>query len=151
MPQSLAEIYLHVVFSTKNRVPYLRDPTIREDLFGYLKGTCDGLHCPSIRTGGWEDHIHILCRFGRTISVADFLKEVKVASSSWLKLQDKRLGDFHWQAGYGAFSLSPSHIGGAIEYIKNQDEHHRTVSFQEEFRRLCSKYGVEIDERYVWD
>src|SRR5687768_17451808 len=133
MPQSLAEIYLHVVFSTKNRVPYLRDPTIREDLFGYLKGTCDGLQCPSIRTGGWEDHIHILCRFGRTISVADFIKEIKVASSSWMKLKDKRLSDFHWQAGYGAFSLSPSHIDRVIDYIKNQDEHHRTVTFQEEF------------------
>jgi putative transposase len=151
MPQSLAEIYLHVVFSTKNRTPHLCDAALRNELFGYLLGTCDALQCPSIRTGGWEDHVHILCRFGRTISVAEFVKGVKIASSSWLKLQDKRLGSFHWQAGYGAFSISPGHVETLVEYIKDQDEHHRTTTFQEEFRRLCAKYGVKIDERYAWD
>jgi putative transposase len=150
MPQSLAQIYLHIVFSTKNRVPHMRHFD-REQLFLYLKGTCDGLGCPSIRTGGWEDHIHILCRFGRTITVADLIKGLKIASSVWVKDTFKGMNDFHWQLGYGAFSISPGHVDELIKYIESQDEHHRTETFQEEFRRLCMKYGIEIDERYCWD
>jgi REP element-mobilizing transposase RayT len=151
MPQSLAEIYLHIVFSTKNRYPFLRDKVIRERMFAYLKGTCDGLKCPSIRTGGWEDHIHILCRFGRTIAVADLVKELKVASSTWVKEEFRGMKDFHWQLGYGAFSISHSQIPDVNLYIENQEEHHHRESFQDEVRRICALHDVKIDERYAWE
>ena len=101
--------------------------------------------------GGVEDHVHVLCRLGKTIDVADLIRDLKRDSSKWIKSEQPRLAEFHWQQGYGAFSISPSHVDALKEYIINQEEHHRHESFQDEFRRLCKKYGLEIDERYVWD
>ena len=98
-----------------------------------------------------EDHVHILCRLAKTIAVADLIRELKRDSSKWIKGENPELQPFQWQSGYGAFSISPGHVDALKEYIANQPEHHRQVSFQDEFRRLCQKYGVEIDERYVWD
>lgn len=151
MSQSLAQIYLHIVFSTKDRRAYLQDASLRAELHNYLGGTCNTLDCPVIRVGGVADHVHILCRFGKTIKVADFVRELKRDSSKWLKTKSPSLDDFHWQKGYGAFSVSPSHVEALRRYIGNQEEHHRTESFQDEFRRLLRKYQVEYDERYVWD
>lgn len=147
MPQSLVQIYLHIVFSTKDRRPFLTDQSLRTKLHAYLAGTCNALKCPAIIVGGVEDHVHILCRFGKTIDVAVLIRE----SSKWVKDQDRKLFDFHWQSGYGAFSVSPSHVPKLKTYISEQEEHHKQVSFQDEFRGHCQKYGVEIDERYVWD
>jgi REP element-mobilizing transposase RayT len=153
MPQSLAQIYLHLVWSTKNRHPFLQDQQVREDLWGYMQGICENLDCPSLRIGGLADHVHILCRFGRSISVADLVRDVKRDSTTWLKEQFPLLSEFHWQAGYGAFSISPGHVPGLKDYIANQEQRHREnrETYQDEFRRLCRKYGVAIDERYVWD
>ena len=151
MPQSLAQIYLHIVFSTKDRRPFLHDRAIREEMHAFLGGECKKLDCPVLRVGGTADHVHIVCRLGRTISVAELVKELKRESSQWVKTRDASLADFYWQAGYGAFSVSPSHVEILREYIANQEEHHRTESFQDEFRRLLTKYGIEWDERYVWD
>jgi len=151
MPQSLAQIYLHIVFSTKDRHPFLRDPKIREAAHAYLGGICNNLDCPVLRVGGSEDHVHILCRFGRTITVADLVKELKRESSKWLKAKSPELSDFFWQNGYGAFSVSPTHVEMLRKYIANQEEHHRNESFQDEYRRLLRKYGLEWDERYVWN
>jgi len=95
--------------------------------------------------------VHILNRLGRTIDLAALVREIKRESSKWIKENDPRLRGFQWQAGYGAFSISPSHVDALVRYIEDQEEHHRVVSFQDEFRRICKKYGVEIDERYVWD
>ena len=120
-------------------------------MHNYLGGTCNGLDCPVVRVGGAKDHVHILCCFGRTISIADFIKELKRASSQWAKTKDPSLADFYWQSGYGAFSISPGHVADLVAYIENQEEHHRTETFQDEFRRLMTKYGIEWDERYVWD
>lgn len=147
----MAQIYLHIIFSTKGRVPYLRDNALRTETFLYIKGVCDNLECPSVQTGGWEDHIHVLCRFSRTIKVCDLIKEIKVASSTWIKDKSSRMQAFHWQAGYGAFSISPGHVDRLVKYIQDQDDHHRTESFQDELRRICKMYGVELDERYAWD
>jgi hypothetical protein len=83
--------------------------------------------------------------------VSELVREVKRSSSDWLKDQATSLRNFYWQAGYGAFSVSPSHVQTIEDYIANQLEHHRQESFQDEFRRLCLKYEVKIDERYVWD
>src|SRR5262245_29404873 len=110
MPQSLAQIYLHIVFSTKERRPYLQDRPLREELHAYLGGACNELGCPVICVGGVEDHVHLGCRLGRSIAVADLLLEIKRQSSIWIKTKARDLYDFHWQNGYGAFSLSPAHV-----------------------------------------
>lgn len=151
MPQSLVQIYVHIVFSTKHRQPLLRDLALRERMHAYLAGICNNQRSPSIRVGGVDDHVHILCRLSKTLDVSTLIRELKRDSSKWIKTQDPQLKDFQWQEGYGAFSVSPSHVDALIEYITNQVEHHRQETFQDEFRRLCEKYGVAIDERYVWD
>jgi putative transposase len=102
-------------------------------------------------TCGVADHVHILCRLSRTMSIADLVAELKRESSKWIKVRDPRLAKFHWQDGYGAFSISPSHVEALQEYIRTQEEHHRHEGFQAEFRRILEKYEVEFDERYVWD
>ena len=153
MPQSLCQIYLHLVFSTKGRVPHLQDNELRDELHRYLGGVCRNHDSPSMQIGGVADHVHLLVRLTKSISVADLVRELKRDSSKWIKIRssDPYLQDFHWQAGYGAFSISPSHIDAVSHYKSSQDEHHRQESFQDEFRRMCRKYGIEVDERYVWD
>jgi putative transposase len=151
MPQSLSQIYLHLVFSTKDRKPFLVDEAFRDRTHAYLVGICNNLGCPTLRVGGVADHVHMLCRFGKTIEVANLIRDLKRDSSKWIKDEQPQLDNFHWQRGYGAFSVSPSHVEALIEYIAGQEEHHKTVSFEDEFRRICQRYGVEIDERYAWD
>jgi putative transposase len=106
--------------------------------------------CPVLRVGGVADHVHILCRLGRSITVAELIKELKRESSAWVKTKAASLSDFYWQNGYGAFSVSPAHVEALREYIANQEAHHHTESFQDEMRRVLTKYGREWDERYVW-
>jgi len=151
MPQSLVQIYVHLVFSTKSRQLFLTDAVTRDRLHAYLAGICKGAEAPALIVGGATDHVHILCRLAKTLSVADLVRDLKRDSSSWVKTEFPQLGDFYWQLGYGAFSVSPSHVDALMTYIANQMEHHRTETFQDEFRRLCRKYGVKLDERYVWD
>jgi REP element-mobilizing transposase RayT len=151
MSQSLTQIYLHMIFSTKLRRPFLSDPDVRCKTHGYLVGTCRNLDSPSLLIGGVEDHVHILCRLSKNWTVSAFIRELKRDSSKWIKTLGQHLKDFHWQGGYGAFSVSPGHMDQLKQYIANQEEHHRTETFQEEFRRICAKYGVDLDERYAWD
>ena len=151
MPQSHAQIYLHIVFSTKNRHPFLSDRAIRDELHKYLGGTCNNLECPVLRVGGVEDHVHILCRFSRKTSIAELVKELKRESSQWLKTKSPDLSEFYWQSGYGVFSVSASNVEDVREYIADQEKRHQTMTFQEEFRHLLRKHGREWDERYVWD
>jgi REP element-mobilizing transposase RayT len=151
MSQSLAQVYLHIVFSTKGRRPLLHDASVREELHNYLGGTCKNLESPVLRVGGIADHVHVFCRLGRTTTIADLVKELKRESSQWLKNKRPDLSDFFWQNGYGAFSVSPGHVEWIRDYIARQEEHHRTTTFQDEFRKLLKKYGLEWDERYVWD
>jgi putative transposase len=151
MSQSLVQIYVHIVFSTKERRPFLQDPIIRGRMHAYLQGICEKQKSPSIAIGGVEDHVHILCRLGKTLDVSALIKALKQSSSIWIKSEFAKQRAFHWQNGYGAFSVSPSHVPALKEYIHNQEEHHRRESFQDEFRRLLKKYGIEYDERYVWD
>lgn len=145
------QVYVHLVFSTKHRQPFLQEKEFRERTHAYLAGICRNLECPALTIGGVSDHVHILCRFGKSIELATLLREVKRDSSKWIKEKNARLAEFQWQAGYGAFSVSPSHVEALRKYIANQEAHHRRESFQDEFRRICQKYGVPIDERYVWD
>jgi len=151
MPQSLAQVYLHLVWSTKQRQPFLTSRGDREKLHAYVAGTCHNLNCSSLKVGGVEDHMHVLCRLSRTMSIADLVRDLKRASSGWVKTLSRKLKEFDWQNGYGAFSISPSHVEALKTYIRDQEIHHRRESFQDEFRRLLRKYGLEFDERYVWD
>jgi REP element-mobilizing transposase RayT len=151
MGQSLSQIYLHVVFSTKNRVPFLHDRMLREKMHAYLAGTCRNLHSPSLIVGGVEDHVHLLLRLAKDLSVSVLVRELKRESSKWVKSLAPDLAGFYWQQGYGAFSISPAHVEPLREYIIKQEDHHRRETFQDEFRRLLKKYEVEYDERYVWD
>jgi len=151
MAQSLVQIYLHTVFSTKNRHPFLKNKETRERLHAYLAGICRNLDCPALIIGGIEDHVHLLTRHSKNISVADFLRELKRDSSKWIKTSGTDFKRFSWQNGYGSFSVSPSHVPAVEKYIEGQEGHHRRETYQDEYRRLCRKYGVEIDERYVWD
>ena len=148
MPQSLSNILIHVVFSTKTRQPVIT-PNISQELWKYLGATCSAQGCPPKRVGGTADHVHILCGLSRTIQVSALAEEVKTTSSKWMKAQG--IADFAWQSGYGAFSIGQSQCDDAIAYIDRQADHHRRQTFQEEYREFLKKYQVEFDERYVWD
>ena len=149
MAQSLAKVYLHIVFSTKRRRPLLIDEAVRKQCHAYLAGACKARGSPSLIVGGVADHVHILCTLARDESISVLIRELKRESSKAMK--EKGLSSFYWQAGYGAFPISPSHVAAVKQYIKDQESHHRKESFQSEFRRLLKKYEVEYDERFVWD
>jgi len=151
MSQSLSAVYLHAVFSTKDRMRFLRDPLVRIEMHAFLGGISKQLDCPSIIVGGTDDHVHHLFMLSRTITQADWFKETKRVSSLWIKEREPRLRKFAWQAGYGAFSVSASDIDAVRQYIANQAEHHRKITFQDEFRNMLKEHGLEWDERYVWD
>jgi len=150
MPQSLSAVYIHLVFSTKERRPFLRDERVRNSLHSYLGGISKQLGCAPMVTGGVEDHVHLLARLGRTITQVEWVKELKRVSNLWLKEQHL-LRDFEWQGGYADFSVSASNLEQVKKYIANQREHHRQMNFQDELRALFRKHCVEWDERYVWD
>jgi putative transposase len=151
MPQSLAKILIHSVFSTKERRAFLRDPALREELHRYLGGILVNLDCQPIIVGGVEDHIHLLAALSRTCQASAMIKEVKRGSSIWLKTKNPDLHDFAWQNGYGMFSVGFSQIAAVQKYILNQQEHHQKHSFQDEFRSLLNRYEIGFDERFLWD
>ena len=150
MGQSLVKNYLHIVFSTKHR-QLLISEAIEDELYNYLGGICKALECPSIKIGGYYDHVHILCILSKKITLMKLLEEVKSHSSKWIKTKDVSLKNFYWQDGYGAFSVNPAEVDVVIKYIANQKQHHSKVTFQDEYRKFLKKYKVEYDERYVWD
>ena len=150
MPQSLSQMLAHLVFSTKNREARLLDSD-RDDLHAYIGGILKNHHGVLLKCGSVADHIHLLLALPRTIAPADLVREIKMASSVWLKNRGESYRDFHWQSGYGIFSISPSHRVAVEQYIGNQAKHHREVSFQEEYRQLLKKYDMPYDEQYVWD
>ena len=121
---------------------------MREDLFSYLAGTCRNLDSPAIQVGGMPDHVHLLCRLSKNLAVSGLVRELKRESSKWAK---SLVRSFSWQKGYGAFSISPAHVAALQRYIVGQENHHRGASFQDEFRRLCEKYDVPLDEQYCWN
>ncbi len=150
MPQAFSAVYIHLIFSTKERRPFLRDPLIRADMFSYLGGITKQLKCPPILIGGEEDHVHILALFGRTITQGDWVREMKRVSDLWLKEQGE-FDEFQWQGGYADFSVSQSNLDRVEKYIANQEKHHRKMTFQDEVRQLLTKHKMTWDERYIWD
>ena len=151
MSQSLAQVIVHTVFSTKERRPLLRDAPLREELHRYLGGILTHLQCQAIVVGGVEDHVHLLSSVSRTRTLADMVKELKRGSSLWIKERAPGMEDFSWQNGYGIFSIGYSQIEQVRRYIAEQEQHHRKYSFQEEFRMLLRRYEIAYDEQYVWD
>lgn len=150
MPQSLARILVHIIFSTKNRSPFIQ-LGIEKELFAYQAAVLRNCGSPALIINGTEDHVHILCSLSRTMAISDLVAEVKKRSSKWIKTKGEVHVGFAWQNGYGAFSIGESAVAELKRYIARQKEHHRRRSFQEEFRAILKQYGVEYDEKYVWD
>jgi REP element-mobilizing transposase RayT len=150
MPQSFACLHHHLIFSTRLREPTL-DLNLLPGLFQYIGGILRGEGCALVAAGGMRDHVHLLASLSREISVAEVLRRIKSHSSKWIhETQPERRG-FAWQAGYGAFAVSYSHLDQVKAYLARQAEHHRTVTFQEEFRAFLKRHDIAYDERYLWD
>lgn len=150
MPQSLSSILIHLIFSTKNREPFIT-PQIELELYPYMATIFRGLRSPALAIDGTLDHIHALFALSRVITIADLVEEVKTESSKWIKTKGPEFKNFHWQSGYGAFSIGQSQTSNVKRYIQSQKQHHRRLTFQDEFRKFLKKYQIEYDERYVWD
>jgi len=150
MSQSLVKNYLHIIFSTKYRQRLISN-AVEDELYAYIGGLCKKMDCQPIKIGGYENHVHILCMLSKMMTLIKLMQEVKSASSRWIKTIHPHLQNFYWQDGYGAFSVNPSETEIVIRYISNQKVNHQKLTFQDEYRAYLKKYGVEYDERYVWD
>ena len=139
------------MFSTKDRVAFLKEADIRRQMHAYLATAFKGHDCHVLTIGGIGDHVHALCAWSRTRALADVIGDVKRVSSKWIKTKGDRFALFRWQGGYGAFSVSHSNVARVRKYIDGQEEHHKTMTFQEELRALLRKHGVRLDERYIWE
>ncbi len=150
MPQSLARLHVHVVFSTKHRTPWLAD-AVRDSLHRYMGAVLADIGCPPAAIGSVEDHVHVLFELARTVPVSAAVEAMKTSSSKWIKTRGPEFADFAWQAGYGAFAVSESNVAVLRDYVADQREHHRERAFEDEYRALLERHGVAFDERYVWD
>ena len=151
MPQSLSAVFVHLIFSTKNRAQLLTPRNLAIDTHSYLAGISSRLGCHPVLINGVEDHVHLLVRLSRTVTQADLVKELKRASTLWLREQSPDTAAFSWQAGYGIFSVSVSNLDQVRAYISSQEEHHRKVTFQEELRLFLQRHQLKWEEDYVWD
>jgi REP element-mobilizing transposase RayT len=151
MAQSLSKLWTHLIFSTKERFPFLSDERIRRDMQAYLATVLRSYDCETIVVNGTANHVHCLFALSRKYSISTVVKEIKRTSSSWIKEVAPTLSKFHWQNGYGVFSVSQSHVGRLCHYIENQERHHRRRTFEDEYREFLKKYEIKYDERYVWD
>jgi REP element-mobilizing transposase RayT len=152
MPQSIAKVAIHIVFSTKLRKPWLRSRELRDELYAYMATILkDNVDSPVVIINGVDDHVHTLCLLSRKFAIMKVVQEAKTETSKWLKKKSPTTCEFAWQGGYGAFSVSESNIPQVKKYIERQEEHHRRMTFQDEFRELCQRHGIELDERYAWN
>lgn len=150
MSQSLTKLYAHLIFSTKDREPLL-DDAIRPRVHAYLATVIRDLKSPWVVVGGTVDHVHFLFDMGKMHAPVEFVERTKRESSKFIKTLGPKYRGFYWQRGYGMFSVGPANRDEAEAYVRNQEEHHRVRSFQEEFRAFLDRYGVEYDEQYTWD
>ncbi len=150
MGQSLSKVYLHITFSTKNHLRLI-DKEINPRLMEYLGGVCRKLDCTPLQVGGTEDHVHILCLLSKKITQIKLLEEIKESSSKLIKTIAPNYRNFYWQDGYGIFSVNPSEVDVVVDYIKNQEEHHKKRTFKEEYLAFLKKYNIDYDEKYLWD
>lgn len=150
MSQSLADIILHIVFSTKDRQPWI-EPEIESELFAYICGICHKLGCIVIRINGTSDHIHILLLLGRTASPSKLISGIKSNSSRWIKTKGRCYQKFAWQNGFAAFSVSRPAISKVINYVTFQKKHHKTVTYKSELLSILEKAQVNFRKEYLWD
>jgi putative transposase len=150
MPQSLSSILIHLIFSTKHREAFI-SPEIERELHPYMAKIFRAVKSPALAIDGTRDHVHSLFALSRVITIADLVEEVKTESSKWIKTKGPEFRNFHWQSGYGAFSIGQSQAAAVKRYIQSQKKHHRRVTFQDEFRKFLKRYEIDYDERYVWD
>jgi putative transposase len=150
MPQSLARLHVHLIFSTKDRAVLLSDD-LRTELHAYMATVLQNLGCHPVIINSMPDHVHLLIDLARTTTISDAVHDVKTATSRWIKVRSPGTQFFAWQNGYAAFAVSASNVNDVREYIANQAEHHNVRSFQDEYRAFLNKHGVAYDERYVWD
>ena len=148
MPQSLANILIHVIWSTKERRPLISDD-VRAGLHGYMAGILKNIESPALAINSVADHVHVLCQLSKNLAACKLVEEVKKSSRKWMK--EQVVVDFSWQNGYGVFSVSQSNADVVRKYIEDQAEHHKKRDFKAEFREFCERYNMAIDERYVWD
>jgi REP element-mobilizing transposase RayT len=141
------QVLYHIVFATKDRLPALTDSR-RDDLFKYMNGVIKNSRCGPIWINSVKDHVHSLLSLHPTVALADLLKDIKVASSIWVKESHVFPNFAGWQEGYGAFTHSLREQPELFAYLKGQEEHHRKVTFEEEYRKLLADAGIAIDERY---
>ncbi len=151
MSQSLSKIYMHIVFSTKNRLLFLKDPNIREQLFAYIAKTIYENDSIPLKIGGYYDHVHIFLNLSKNICLKDMIRIIKKSSSKWIKTKGDEYSNFYWQTGYGAFSVGQAQKEKTINYINQQEEHHKKISFQDELRLFMDKNNMEYNEKYIWD
>jgi REP element-mobilizing transposase RayT len=149
MGHTYTSLLSHCIFSTKDRLPLIT-PEIGDPLFAYLGGIVRSLNGVALIVGGVTDHVHILASFPPAIAMSDAMRLVKANSSKWANEEWPKLGGFAWQTGYAAFSVSRSSVDAVTAYIAGQEEHHRTVTFQEELIAFLKRHGIEYDERYIW-
>ena len=150
MARTPIEIYLHIVFSTKDRANTIR-PEIEAELHRYMAGIVANLDSRCVAINGTENHVHMLVSLGKTMATSNLVREVKKGSTSWLKREDSVSSVFSWQDGYGGFSVGRSDLPAARRYIEAQKVHHRRVSYEKEFVALLDEHGVAYDARYLWD
>ena len=142
---------MHLVFSTRGRVGWLRDRAVRAAVHTYLAGICDRMDSPALIVGGVADHVHVLCNQSRKVALKDLVQHLKQDSSKWVKAEWPHLRRFFWQKGYGAFSVGPWGVDRVRDYIAGQERHHQKVDFKKELIATLIQYDVPYDERYLWD
>jgi REP element-mobilizing transposase RayT len=147
MAQTLVSLYIHVIFSTKNRASLIR-PEIEKELFAYLGGIAKNNDSRLLAANGTADHIHLLISLSKTMNLSELVGDLKRDSSKWMKTKGSRF--FQWQDGYGAFSVGQTQIEDVKKYIARQKEKHSEQTFEEEYRIFLLKYGIEFDEKYIW-
>jgi len=150
MTQSLSKLYIHTIFHVKNKRIFIR-PEEEKELYAYIGGIIKQNSSDSIKIGGTENHIHILANMSKNISLSKFLEEIKKNSSRWIKTKDIHYKDFAWQGGYSGYSVSQSKVEVVKKYIERQKEHHKKLSFRDEYLKFLREYGVDFDEKYLWE
>lgn len=149
MSQSLSKLFVHIVFHTKYCQPLIKE-SVEKELYAYIGSIIKDNQSTPIKINGTADHIHILCIMSKNIALACLLEEIKRHSSRWIKTKGSEFKNFEWQGGYGGFSVSKSGVEDVKKYIENQKEHHKKMSFKEEYIKLLERYEVDYDERYLW-
>ena len=149
MAQTLTRLLVHIVFSTKDRRNLIA-PAVEPELHAYLGRSCRNRESPALTIGGTENHVHLLISLSKNVALSDLMMMLKKDSSKWIKTRGDAFRDFHWQEGYGAFSIGESQVGAVTDYLRGQKERHKTVSFEDELVALAERYGVAFDPRYLW-